>query len=94
MEPLAFVMAILGCGEGDLPCAELRQAPSRFESQSACLAATEEEIGRHTDLDYPVIVAQCGRAGRPAQSLRASEVLLPEPERNPAFPINESRSSR
>ena len=63
MEPLAFVMAILGCGEGDLPCAELRQAPSRFESQSACLAATEEEIGRHTDLDYPVIVAQCRRAG-------------------------------
>ena len=61
MEPLAFVMAILGCGEGDLPCAELRQAPSRFESQSACLAATEEEIGRHTDLDYPVIVAQCRR---------------------------------
>ena len=94
MEPLAFVMAILGCGEGDLPCAELRQAPSRYESRTACLAATEAEIARHADLDFPVIVAQCRRAGGPAQSLRANEVLLPEPEGNPAFPAAESRSSR
>ena len=86
METLAYVMAILGCGEGDLPCAELRLASSRYESQAECLAATEVEIIRHGDLDYPVIVAQCRRSDAPAETLQASQISLPEPEVNPHFP--------
>ena len=91
MEPLAFVMAILGCGEGDSSCTELRQAPARYESQSACLSASETEIARHGDLDYPVIVAQCRRADAAPQPILASEVSLPEPESNRAFPVGEPR---
>ncbi|HET9429488.1 MAG TPA: hypothetical protein VFO69_14130 [Allosphingosinicella sp.] len=91
METLAFVMAILGCGEGDLPCAELRLAQSRYANQAACLAATEVEIARHGDLDYPVIVAQCRRSDAAPQPILASEVSLPEPEANPHFPTSRQR---
>jgi hypothetical protein len=91
MEPLAFVMAILGCGEGDTNCAQLAVAPSRYESQAACLAATESEILRHGDAEYPVVVAQCRRADGRAQAVPASQVALPPPERNVRFA---SRSQR
>ena len=91
MEPFAYVMAILGCGEGDLDCAELRVAPSRYESQAACLAATEAEIMRAADVDYPVVVAQCRRAGQ-AQAVPASQVTLPAPQRTRQFPVRTATS--
>jgi hypothetical protein len=91
MEPLVFVMAILGCGEGDSPCAELRMAESRYESQSACLAASEAELVRHGDAEYPVIVAQCRHAEGQPQPILASDVSLPEPEANRHFPTSGQR---
>jgi len=92
MEPLAFVMAILGCGEGDQACTELRLAPSRYESQAACLAATEDVLARQDDL-YPVIVAQCRRSTDRAAAVPASEVTLPAPESTPAFPAEQAPAS-
>lgn len=90
MEPLAFVMAILGCGEGDMPCDEVRLAPSRYESQAACMAATEAVLARESDLLYPVVVAQCRRADA-AEPVLAAEVALPQPEANPHFPTRDRR---
>jgi hypothetical protein len=86
MEPALFVMAILGCGEGDLPCQEVRLADSRYESQAACMAATEAELARQGDVLFPVVVAQCRPAEQRAEVVRAAEVDLPEPEANPNFP--------
>lgn len=87
MEPLAYMMALLGCGEGDKPCNEVRLASRRFENQAQCLAAGEAEIMRATDVDFPVVVAQCRRAGERPQAVAASEVTLPDPEPNRHFPI-------
>ena len=95
MEPLAFVMAILGCGEGELPCNELRLVESRYESQAACLAASEAELARQGDVLYPVVVAQCRRAGQAGETVSASQLALPEPEANPVFTRRDAaRSSR
>jgi len=87
MEPLVYVMAILGCGEGDMACAELRQSPARYESQAACLAASGDAIARETDVDYPVVVAQCRIAGARAEAVPASQVTLPAPRPNRVFPV-------
>jgi len=78
MEPLMFVMAILGCGESDATCQEVRVAQVRYHNQAECLAATGAELLRHEDLPYPTIVAQCRPAGAAAQTLRGSEVMMPE----------------
>jgi hypothetical protein len=87
MESLAYVMALLGCGEGEMPCSEIRLAPTRYENQAQCLAASEAEIARATDVDYPVVVAQCRKSGERPQAIAASEVTLPDPEPNRHFPI-------
>lgn len=78
MQALAFVMSILGCGEGDAPCEEIARADGRYASIEACLAATEAELARHGEALYPVVVAQC-RSGEAARPVGAEEVRRPEP---------------
>jgi hypothetical protein len=77
MEPILFVMAILGCGEGDAACRELATVQTRYRSEAACLAATEAELARRDDILYPSVVAQCRRADARPQLLRGSDVALP-----------------
>ena len=79
MEPLLYVMAILGCGEDDSACREVRIAQARYATEAACLAATEAELYRNDDLPYPSVVAQCRPTGAAGQSLRGSDVALPDP---------------
>ena len=80
MEPLMFVMAILGCGEGDAPCERIALASARYASLEACMAATEAELIRHGDRPWPVVVAQCRPEGEAARPLNAIEVARPEPQ--------------
>ncbi len=80
-----FLMAIMGCGEGDASCQQVRLIETRYESQAACSAATEAAVARFIDIDYPVVVAQCVPGGSSA-SLKASEVKLPQAEATPLFP--------
>jgi hypothetical protein len=79
MAPLIYVIAIMGCGEGDQACREVQVAEPRFATQAACAAATADVLARYTDLAYPSIVAQCRRDGPRPASLRARDVLLPQP---------------
>lgn len=79
MGPAGFLMAIMGCGEAEAQCQQVQLAPVRYESQAACQAASEEQLARHADLAFPVVVAECRAAGVGAASLRADEVRLPEP---------------
>jgi hypothetical protein len=76
MGPALFLIAILGCGEADAPCQTVRTLETRYETQAACTAATEAEVAKAADVDAPVVVAQCVRAGASA-SVRAGEVKLP-----------------
>jgi hypothetical protein len=63
MEPLFYVMAILGCGDGNVQCTQARVVPVRYESMAQCRAALPEQIARNTDVDYPMIGASCQRRG-------------------------------
>ncbi len=63
-----YIMAILGCGDGQFACQEARIIDARFESAAACVAATRGMLERHSDMAYPVLVARC----RPGTSVMAS----------------------
>jgi hypothetical protein len=95
MGPAAFVIAILGCGEGEAPCQQVRIAEARYESQAACTAATEAQLMRQTDLAFPVVVAECRPAGAPASRVMPADVALPVAPPSRLFqPAAAQRNSR
>lgn len=63
MEPVFYVMAILGCGDDQAQCREARVEPVRYQSAAQCQAAMAQVLPRHADLSFPVIVAACQRRG-------------------------------
>ncbi len=83
MEAAYFIIAILGCGEGEAPCQPVRMLESRYESQAACTKATDAALLRNSDADFPVIVAQCVAAGSAPGQLKPGEVERPGPGRVP-----------
>ena len=81
MGPAFFIMAILGCGEADSACEPVATVATRYESAAQCNAATEAEIAQHSDVLFPVVVAQCRPAAQPtAQKVFADEVKRPGDE--------------
>ena len=72
MEPILYVMAILGCGESDAQCREVRVEPASYRSEAACMAATEAALMRNDDVAFPAVVASCRPAGVRVQPLRFS----------------------
>jgi hypothetical protein len=81
MGPGIFLIAIMGCGEGDAPCRQVRMLEARYESQAACTAATEAALTQNTDVDYPVIAAECVAAGARPRPPKADQVQRPGPDR-------------
>ncbi|HEX8483957.1 hypothetical protein [Sphingomonas sp.] len=59
MEPVFYVMAILGCGDASAACTEARVEPARYASVAQCRAALPQALARHTDLSFPVIAGNC-----------------------------------
>jgi hypothetical protein len=94
VQSILYVMAIMGCGESDAPCRELRVDRQTYASEARCQAATEAALIRNSDLDFPTIVARCRPAGARPQLLRGTEVLLPAPNPGRAVPRLAARSSR
>lgn len=84
MSTALYVIAILGCGEGEAPCQPVAVAPARYESREACMAATEAALERFTALDFPIVVAQCRAEGAAPSRLMPNEVRLPAPDRRPS----------
>jgi hypothetical protein len=81
MGPAFYILAILGCGEGETQCQQVATAPASYASQADCNAASEDALMRHTDAEFPVVVAQCRRADSPAAAqVWADEVKLPNAE--------------
>jgi hypothetical protein len=72
-----FLLAIMGCGEGDAQCQQVAVAPAAFRTEEACRAASAAEVAQHNDADYPVVVAQCRRAGARV-AVNASGVRRPD----------------
>ena len=63
MEPLFYIMAILGCADGNVQCTEARSVPVRYQSMAACRAALPAQLARNTDVDFPMIGASCRTSG-------------------------------
>lgn len=63
MEPVFYVMAILGCGDFQDQCRQVRVEPARYESAAQCQAAMAAVLPRHTDISFPTIAASCQRRG-------------------------------
>ena len=59
MEPLFYVMAIMGCSDGRANCAEARVEQPRYATYQQCQAAVPAALMRNTDLDFPVVSAAC-----------------------------------
>ena len=55
MEPVYFVMSILGCGDDGLQCREQRLEPVRYTSIAACQQAISGALHRNADIDFPVV---------------------------------------
>jgi hypothetical protein len=66
MQPIFYVMAILGCGDVGTGCEAVRTPQARYASAAACKAAAESILIGHTDLDYPMLRADCRKAMRAA----------------------------
>lgn len=78
-----YVIAILGCGEGNLPCEQVRVADIRFESREACQAATETQLSRFEDLQFPLVVAECRAHGAAPAAVLPDDVALPARDPRP-----------
>lgn len=63
MEPVYFILAIMGCGDGSEQCREVRAEPARYQSAAQCRAAMPLALQRHTDIDFPVVSAACRADG-------------------------------
>ena len=63
MESMFFVMAILGCGDGNRQCTAARLMPTHYVTMAECRAALPDQLARNTDIPYPVIGADCRRSG-------------------------------
>jgi hypothetical protein len=63
MEPVFFVMAILGCGDASAACTQARVEPVRYRTVQECRAALPAALARNSDLDFPEISASCRASG-------------------------------
>jgi len=59
MKTALIMMTILGCDDSVSQCAYVETPPERFVSIELCNAASEEVLGRYTDIGYPTAVAVC-----------------------------------
>ena len=63
MEPVLYLMAILGCSDAELQCEAVRTPPARYATVDACQAAAPQALIENSDVAFPVVTAQCQRAG-------------------------------
>jgi len=63
MGSVFYVIAIMGCGDGQTQCAQQRIETVRYQSAAQCQAAMPAALMRNTDLDYPTITAACRQIG-------------------------------
>ena len=64
MEPVYYVIAILGCADGSTQCTPVATVPTQFASQQACSAGTQQALLARSDFDFPTLIAEC-RASHP-----------------------------
>ena len=64
MDSVFYVIAIMGCGDGQMQCAQARIEPARYTSAAQCRAAMPAALLRNTDIDFPTLTAACRQVGQ------------------------------
>jgi hypothetical protein len=64
MGPAFYVLAILGCGDSETACQQVRVSEAQFASADACAAASSQLLLDSSDLAFPVIMGECRPASR------------------------------
>ena len=59
MEPVYYVIAILGCADGSAQCTPVATMPTHYASQEACTAGTHQALLTSSNFDFPTLVAEC-----------------------------------
>ena len=77
MGPGYYVIAILGCADGAAECIPVATAPTRYESEAACSAASAGALSARSDMDFPTLVAECRAVTAPAASVNDPPLELP-----------------
>ena len=73
MGPIGYVIAILGCADGGASCQTVATLAPRYENAAQCAAARDSALDANSDLDFPMLMAQCQKssAARPAAATAA-----------------------
>jgi hypothetical protein len=66
MGPGYFVIAILGCADGTAVCTPVATVATHYESEASCSAATRGALAANSDLDFPLLMAECRAVRAPA----------------------------
>ena len=78
MKTALIMMTILGCDDSVSQCAFVETPPERFVSIELCNAASENVLGRYTNIGYPTAVAVCQMPPPEiTEALAAQEPVLP-----------------
>ena len=78
MGPGIFLIAIMGCGDGDAECRQLRLLETQYGSRAECMAASEGALIQNGNVDYPTVLAQCVSAAKAASfKVRGNAVSKP-----------------
>lgn len=73
MKTALIMMTILGCDDSVSQCEFVETPPERFVSIELCNAASEQVLGRYTNIAYPTAVAVCQMPPRDITDALAAE---------------------
>lgn len=59
MGAFVYVMAIMGCGDGNYQCTEARIVETRYETLASCQQAAQAQLIANGDLEFPELMATC-----------------------------------
>ena len=63
MEPVYYILAIMGCADDGAACQQAKVEPARYQSVQQCQAAMPAALERNGDLLYPTLTAACRASG-------------------------------
>jgi hypothetical protein len=63
MGPAFYIMAILGCGDAQATCRDVRTLAIHYPTADACAMATGTKLQENSDIDFPVVMAECRQGG-------------------------------
>ena len=76
MEPVYYVIAILGCADGSAQCTPVATMPTHYGSAEACSAGTRQALLANSDFDFPTLVAEC-RVTEPRSTAETDQLENP-----------------